>query len=121
MTTERASDDQAARLAVLQQRRAGRTPPPPTRHASVRTAEPGRPAVRRPRRRHAAAGARILVGTLSAASALGLVGAMAGGLPTTTVTAAGVEQRSSITATQTAAAPPVAASFAKPATSSQGS
>ncbi len=40
----------------------------------------------RPRRRHAAAGARILAAGLSASAALGLMGAMAGGLSSDSAT-----------------------------------
>jgi hypothetical protein len=124
MTTERAvpamtADERAARLAALQRRRA--------------------PVAEAPRRRrHAAAGARILAGSLSAATGLVLMGAMAES-PTNT-TAAPVSHVSGTTApnvlvaprqtsqgtsqtprTTAPSAPPVTAGIAPPVTTSQGS
>ena len=93
----------------------------------------------RPRRRHAAAGARILAAGLSASAALGLMGAMAGGLssdgatdqsPTPAVPAAEpvvtVIRRSANGADLArtpaiAPAPAVQPTNAAPVTSSQGS
>jgi hypothetical protein len=61
MTTDSTSAaDRAARIEALRQRRAASAAPRPSG-----------------RRRHAAAGSRILAGGLSAAAALGLMGAMA--------------------------------------------
>jgi hypothetical protein len=126
MTTDRAArvsamtaDERAARLAALQQRRA----PGPTA---------------RGRRRHAAAGARILAGSISAATGLVLMGAMADSPTNTTATPAShvtgssapnviVVPRGTSNATSPAApsappsAPLVTAGTAPPITTSQGS
>ena len=93
----------------------------------------------RPRRRHAAAGARILAAGLSASAALGLMGAMAGGLSSDSATdqpptsAAPVAEpvviviRRSANGTdlartpEVAPAPAVQPTNATPITSSQGS
>ncbi len=91
----------------------------------------------RPRRRHAATGARIFAGSLSASAALGLMALMAGVDPGATVAESPdpsppqpvvIVVRSSTGATLTstasptvAAAPLVAASTAPPVTSSQAS
>jgi hypothetical protein len=84
MTTERAArvpamtaDERAARLAALQQRRGDVRAADHTAIVdSMAAARALKPNVRR-RRRHAAAGARILAGTLSAATGVVLMGAMA--------------------------------------------
>jgi hypothetical protein len=136
MTTDPLSDDRAARLEALRQRQSQprqAVPPDTTRPTPV----PAPNALPRPRtrRRHAAAGGRILAGSLSAATALGLMGAMAHavtpatepGTPVVPVMSAAqtviVVRRPASTAgvTQPAPAPPVVATAAPPATASRGS
>jgi hypothetical protein len=74
MTTESSgSADAAARLEALRQRRTGRSSAP---HDSVPREHRAVPP-QRTRRRHAAPGGRIIAGSLSAATALSLMGAMA--------------------------------------------
>ena len=76
MTTDQMSaDERAARLEALRQRRAPTRPAPPAEPVGPTTAAAA--TRRRARRRHAAIGGRILAGSLSAAVALGLMGAMA--------------------------------------------
>ena len=74
MTTDPTSaDDRVARLAALRQRRDATGPAAAAVEASAATASPRQ----RSPRRHTGAGGRILAGSLSAAAALGLMGAMA--------------------------------------------
>jgi hypothetical protein len=132
MTTERTpTDDRAARLEALRQRRAAR---PAT---SDNPTEPGAatamPRQRARRRRRAATGGRILAGGLSAAAALGLMGAMAHATSPSTATPTTVENtpaaptviviRRPGEATPVAApvAPPVTPTVAAPVTTSRGS
>ena len=109
--------DAAARLAALRERRAGGQ------------GEDQPSGVTRHRRRHAATGARILAGSLSASAALALMAMMAGVGSGARVAESPVSSppepvvivvRSSTGAT-VAAAPAVAASAAPPVTSSQSS
>lgn len=69
------ADERAARLAALRQRRGGRVEPslPPDSQAPTASRTPRR------RRGHAATGARILAGGVSAGVALALMGVMAEG------------------------------------------
>lgn len=95
----------------------------------------------RPKRRHAATGARILAGGLSAATALGLMGAMAGGAGSTggtgspapdqpdptsavaliTTPTGPIPIEGTLVATQVPPAPRVIPAAAPPVTVSQGS
>jgi hypothetical protein len=133
MTTDRTSaDDHAARLQALRQRRAASRPAPPTNTAEppAATAHPRR----RARRRHAATGGRILAGSLSAAAALGLMGAMANATnpssdaPTTTTedvtavpTVIVISRTAGATEVAAPAAPRVTPTVAAPVTTSRGS
>lgn len=74
MTTEVPDTDGADRAA-----RATALPPRRKGAATNRLGVPGVRATSPARRRHAALGARIIAGSLSAATAAGLIGAMAGG------------------------------------------
>ena len=106
MTTEPMSDDdRAARLEALQRRRAAARPALRSGPAEPSTATPA--TGRRARRRHAAMGGRILAGSLSAAAALGLVGAMAH--------VAGASTETSTTGTGDAAAVPTVIVIHRPA------
>lgn len=69
-----APGDRAARLAALRERRAAAGGATPSPLGPATTAPAATPRVRR---HHAAAGARIMAGSLSAATALALMGAMA--------------------------------------------
>lgn len=132
MTTDPTStEDRAARLEALRQRR-GATQPAPTADSDEPAAAT---AGRRPRthRRHAATGGRILAGSLSAAAALGLMGAMAQAAspstdaPTATVSDAAAPPviviRRSVrpTAVAAPASPRVTPTVAAPVTTSRGS
>jgi hypothetical protein len=122
MTTDPTSaDDRAARLDALRRRRTG-TPEAGT----VESASPTAPR-RRPHRRHAATGGRILAGSLSAAAALALMGAMAHATspstdaptPTTAPGATAPTARAADVAAP--AAPRVTPTAAAPVTTSRGS
>ncbi len=112
-----APGDQRARVDALRRRRATQTASPDGNSPG------GRP--KRPRRRHAAAGGRIVAAGLSAGAALGLVAAMSG-LPRAADPATASDQpvvvvrRTSGQATGTAA-PAVAPTDAPPVTTSQAS
>lgn len=132
MTTDPTSPDGcAARLEALRQRRSATHPAPAadSDEPAEATAAP-RP---RTRRRHAATGGRILAGSLSAAAALGLMGAMAHATspstdpPTATIgdpaAPSVIVIRRSAGATEVAApaAPRVTPTVAAPVTTSRGS
>lgn len=108
-----------ARLDALRQRRATST------HGN-------RPTPAKTRRRHPAAGARILVGSVSASAALGLIAMMAGADSGPTVAESSpaspspepvvvVDRSSTDAVSSVAPAPIVTASTAAPVTSSQAS
>jgi hypothetical protein len=135
MTTDpTAPDDRAARLAALRERRAATGPatPPPDGQSATAPALTARP---RARRRHAATGGRIMAGSLSAAAALALMGAMAHATTSTAQAPAGpaaatsatptviVIRRSGDTASAVAApvTPRVTPTAAAPVTTSRGS
>jgi hypothetical protein len=137
MTTDPMSEaDRAARLEALRQRRSQprqAVPPDTTRPTPVPA--PNASPRRRTGRRHAAAGGRILAGSLSAAAALGLIGVMTDAVtpatapetPVAAVTPAAptviVVHRtpSASGVAQPAPAPPVVATAAPPVTASRGS
>jgi hypothetical protein len=132
MTTDRTSaDDHAARLEALRQRRAASRPASPadTAEPTAAIANPGRRA-----RRHAATGGRILAGSVSAAAALALMGAMANATnpstdaPTTTTgddtavpTVIVIRRPAGATEVAAPGAPRVTPTVAAPVTTSRGS
>ncbi len=133
MTTDpTAADERVARLEALRQRRGPKHSAPTADSDGTATAPAGtRP---RTRRRHAATGGRMIAGSLSAAAALGLMGAMAQATspstdaPTTTAatdaaapTVTVIRRSTGATEVAAPAAPRVTPTVAAPVTTSRGS